>query len=74
MSDYRSFIRQLEADKDLVRIKHPVSAHLEITEIADRMVKSGGPALLFENVIEAPDVPVAIGLYGSDKRMAHALH
>ena len=45
MSDFRSFIRQLEADKDLVRIKYPVSAHLEITEIADRMIKSGGPAL-----------------------------
>lgn len=74
MSDYRKFIQQLEADKDLVRIQHPVSARLEITEIADRMVKSGGPALLFENVIEAPTVPVAIGLYGSDARMAHALH
>ncbi len=74
MNDLRSFIHELEQRGDLKRIKHPVSARLEITDIADRMVKSGGPALLFENVIETPGTPVAIGLYGSDKRVALALH
>ena len=72
-NDLRWFLEQLEARRDLVRVKHPLSARLEITEIADRMIKSGGPALLFENVVETPDVPVAIGLFGSNARMALAL-
>jgi 4-hydroxy-3-polyprenylbenzoate decarboxylase len=73
-NDLRQFISQLEKKRDLVRVKFPLSAKLEIAEIADRMVKSGGPALLFENVRETPDVPVAIGLYASHDRMALALH
>jgi len=68
------FIRELERRGELKRIKHPVSARLEIAEIADRMVKQAGPALLFENVRETPNVPVAIGLYASHQRMALALH
>jgi 3-polyprenyl-4-hydroxybenzoate decarboxylase len=67
-------IRELESRKLLKRIAHPVSARLEITEIADRVIKRAGPALLFENVRETPRVPVAIGLYGSHERMALALH
>jgi len=50
----------------------PVSAELEITEIADRLVKSGGPALLFERVV-GKDFPVAIGLFGTRERTAFAL-
>ena len=50
----------------------PVSSELEITEIADRMVKSGGPALLFERVV-GKDFPVAIGLFGTRARTAFAL-
>lgn len=68
----RQFIDFLEARGELVRVREPVDAHLEITEITDRTTKGGGPALLFENV-RGYSMPVAINLYGSDKRMAWAL-
>ena len=71
-SDLRDFVSHLEKHQELVRVKHPVSADLEITEIADRTIKSGGPALLFENVQE-PDIPVLINHYGSYRRMSMAL-
>ena len=70
--DLREFVAFLEGKGDLKRITAPVSCELEITEIADRMVKSGGPALLFENV-EGYDVPVLINMYGTQQRMAWAL-
>src|SRR5688500_13369060 len=73
-SNLREFIAELERRNELKRIKHPVSTKLEIAEIADRVIKQAGPALLFDNVQETPDVPVAIGLYGSHSRMAVALH
>ena len=72
--DLPSFLSLLEQHKQLKRISHPVSAHLEISEIADRVIKQAGPALLFNRVLETPDVPVAIGLYGSHQRMSLALH
>ncbi len=72
--DIPSFLRAIEKIDQLKRISHPVSAKLEITEIADRVIKAAGPALLFENVRETPDVPVAIGLFGSHERTALALH
>lgn len=62
----------LESKGELRRIKTPVSCELEITEIADRVVAAGGPALLFENV-DGYDIPVVINLYGSHQRMAWAL-
>jgi len=71
-TDLRDFITRLEREGELVRVKHPVSADLEITEIADRVVKSGGPALLFENVVGS-SMPVLINHYGSMRRMAMAL-
>ena len=52
--DYQDFLRVLEEKGELRRIKEPVSPILEITEIADRVMKSGGPALLFENVEGPP--------------------
>ena len=67
--DLQSFIRLLEARGQLVRVTEPVSHDLEITEIADRLVKVGGPAVLFENVI-GKDFPVVIGLMGTRERMA----
>ncbi len=70
--DLRDFIAFLESRGDLKRITAPVSWELEITEIADRMVKSNGPALLFENV-EGYDIPLLINLYGTQQRMAWAL-
>lgn len=70
--DLREFIDFLESKGDLRRIAEPVSRDLEITEITDRTIKSGGPALLFENV-DGYRVPVAINLYGTHQRMAWAL-
>jgi len=60
---------ELERRGELIRVRESVSSELEITEIADRLVKQGGPALLFENV-EGKDFPVVIGLYGSAARTA----
>lgn len=48
--DFQHFLSTLEAKGELRRIKEPISPYLEITEVADRVMKSGGPALLFENV------------------------
>jgi 4-hydroxy-3-polyprenylbenzoate decarboxylase len=66
------FVQVLERERELKRISHPVSAELEITEIADRVMKSGGPALLFENVT-GKKIPLLINAFGSAKRMALAL-
>ncbi len=70
--DLREFMGFLEERGELKRVSAPVSRDLEITEIADRMVKSGGPALLFENV-EGFETPVVINLYGTHQRVAWAL-
>ena len=67
-----AFLEELERDGDLARIRERVSPRLEISEIADRTVKSGGPALLFENV-EGSAFPVAINLFGTGRRMLKAL-
>ena len=66
------FVQDLERKGELKRITHPVKVELEITEIADRVMKSGGPALLFENVV-GKQVPVLINAFGSAQRMALAL-
>ncbi len=68
----QAFIQDLERQGELLRIREPVSCELEITEIADRMVKSGGPALLFENVQDR-DFPVFIGGFGTAERTARAM-
>lgn len=47
--DLRDFLTLLEQQGELKRITLPVDPHLEITEIADRTLRAGGPALLFEN-------------------------
>ena len=70
--DMREFIAFLEGKGELLRVRTPVSRDLEITEITDRVVKQGGPALLFENV-EGYDMPVLINAYGSAQRTAWAL-
>ncbi len=75
--DLRDFIRQLEQNGDLKRIQAPVSTHLEMTEIADRVLRAGGPALLFEHVIK-PDgsrasMPVLANLFGTPKRVAQGM-
>lgn len=70
--DLRGFLALLEHHGELLRVREPVSAELEVTELADRAVKSGGPALLFENV-KGKDYPLAINLFGSRRRTAWAL-
>ncbi len=70
--DLHEFISFLEDRDQLVRVKPQVTWDLEITEITDRTVKSGGPALLFENV-EGYDTPVLINTFGSAQRAAWAL-
>ena len=66
------FVQVLEREQELKRISHPVKAELEIAEIADRVMKRGGPALLFENVV-GKKIPLLINAFGSEKRMALAL-
>lgn len=70
--DLRRYLSELERAGELRRIGVEVSAELEITEIADRVVKREGPALLFENVTGS-EMPVAINLFGSVKRVMRAL-
>lgn len=66
------FVQVLEKSGELKRIAHPVKAELEIAEIADRVMKAGGPALLFENVV-GKKIPLLINAFGSMKRMSIAL-
>lgn len=66
------FIERLEQEGELHRIYAPVNPELEITEIADRISKSAGPALLFEQVVGS-DIPLIINMFGSRRRMALAL-
>ncbi|KAB2892345.1 MAG: 3-octaprenyl-4-hydroxybenzoate decarboxylase, partial [Burkholderiaceae bacterium] len=47
--DLRDFLARLEAAGELRRITEPVSPHLEMTALSDRVLRAGGPALLFEN-------------------------
>ncbi len=68
----RAYLEALERRGELHRVKVPVSAELEMAEIADRVVKRGGPALLFERVV-GKDFPVAMGLFGTRERTAFAL-
>ncbi len=70
--DLRGFLGLLEERGQLVRIPEQVSPELEITALADRAVKAGGPALLFENV-EGAELPLVINLFGTRERMAWAL-
>ena len=70
--DLREFVAFLETKGDLRRISAPVSTELEMTEIAYRSLRADGPALLFENVV-GHDMPVAINLFCSERRMNWAL-
>lgn len=70
--DLREYIKSLEARNELLRIKTPVNCELEITEISNRVTRSNGPALLFENV-SGYKYPVLINAFGSLEKMSHAL-
>ena len=70
--DLRDFIRTLEKRGELKRIPFEVDPVLEITEFADRSVKTGGPAFLFERP-KGSDIPVLINSFASMRRMELAL-
>ncbi len=77
-SSLGGFISQLDQAGELLRITAPIATELEITELADRQMKSscGGKALLIENPTidgKKSEFPVAINLMGSERRMAAAL-
>ncbi|KGQ50490.1 4-hydroxy-3-polyprenylbenzoate decarboxylase [Gallibacterium anatis] len=65
----REFIALLEQQGELKRITVEVDPYLEMTEIADRTLRKGGPALLFENA-KGFDMPVLCNLFGTPKRVA----
>src|ERR1017187_2989342 len=70
--DLREFMRALEKNHELVRIPFEVDPRLEITEFADRAVKQGGPALLFERPTGF-QVPVLVNAFASMRKMEIAL-
>lgn len=67
--DLRDFLAQLESRGLLKRISREVDPHLEMTEICDRLLKAGGPAVLFENP-KGSKVPVLGNLFGTPERVA----
>jgi 4-hydroxy-3-polyprenylbenzoate decarboxylase len=67
--DLRDFIAHLESNGQLIRVKEPVSPILEMTEFCDRLLKRGGPAVLFENV-PGYSTPVLGNLFGTPERVA----
>src|ERR671939_1112075 len=70
-TDLRDWIALLEREGELIRVSAEVDPHLEITEIVDRTVKAGGPALLFEN--PRSEHPLLINQFGTERRMCLAL-
>src|SRR6476661_11129730 len=70
-SDLREWIALLEKEGELVRISAEVDPDLEITEIVDRVVKAGGPALLFEKP-KGSSYPLLINQFGTERRMCMA--
>src|SRR5215210_936607 len=71
-SDLRSWIDLLRREGELVEVEAEVDPYLEITEITDRVVKKGGPALLFRN-LKGSERPLLINQFGSERRMCLAL-
>jgi len=74
--DLRAFIARLEEMGELKRITVPVDTHLEMTEIADRVLRAGGPALLFEKPVTKgvpQSMPVLANLFGTPQRVAYGM-
>src|SRR3989449_10860542 len=67
----RDWIALLEREGELVRVSAEVDPHLEVTEIVDRTVKAGGPALLFEHP-KGSSHPLLINQFGTERRMCLA--
>lgn len=72
MKDLREYLECLRSNGELMEIDREVDPHLEIAEIAGRVVKEGGPALLFKRV-RGYSIPVLINAFGSFERMSLAL-
>jgi 4-hydroxy-3-polyprenylbenzoate decarboxylase len=70
--DLRDFLARLDRDGELRRVGVPVDPCLEVAEIVQRVVRAGGPALLFEKPTSG-SMPLAINLFGTERRMATAL-
>src|SRR5438034_699677 len=70
-ADLRAWIALLEREGELVRVAAEVDPHLEMTEITDRTVKAGGPALLFEHP-KGSSHPLLINQFGTERRMCLA--
>ncbi|HEX7643970.1 MAG TPA: 4-hydroxy-3-polyprenylbenzoate decarboxylase [Burkholderiaceae bacterium] len=68
-SDLRDFISQLQQLGELKRVSLPISPHLEMTEVCDRTLRAGGPALLFEKP-SGHSIPVLGNLFGTPRRVA----
>lgn len=68
-TDLRDFITHLERKGELKRISAEIDPVLEMTEISDRVLRAGGPALLFENP-KGSDIPVLTNLFGTPDRVA----
>src|SRR2546426_5264744 len=71
-ADLREWIALLEREGELVRVGAEVDPYLEVTEIVDRTVRSGGPALLFENP-KGSSHPLFVNQFGTERRMCLAL-
>ena len=73
-ANLRDFIGKLEKENRLTRVSTLVSTHLEMTEIQTRLLADGGPAVLFENVVNAEgapqSMPVLTNLFGTVERVA----
>lgn len=67
--DLRDFLAKLESQGELRRITKEIDPHLEMTEICDRVLKAGGPAILFENP-RGHSIPVLGNLFGTPRRVA----
>lgn len=71
--DLRDFLNQLEKKNDLKKIDLPISTHLEMTEIGDRVLRKEGPALLFTHAQhngQRSEMPVLTNLFGTPNRVA----
>jgi|SRR5215213_495084 4-hydroxy-3-polyprenylbenzoate decarboxylase len=71
-TDLRDFIAMLDGKGDLKRVRHERSPYLEMTEICDRTLRAGGPALIFEDP-KGFSIPVLANLFGTPHRAAFGM-
>ncbi|MDX2192746.1 MAG: UbiD family decarboxylase [Gemmatimonadales bacterium] len=71
-ADLQSFIRDLEAAGELVRVRAEIDPKFEVAELVQRVIRQGGPALLFERV-KGARFPLVMNLFGSERRVEMAV-